>query len=84
MGVNFLLLFLFCFDVVTRMETEEVVVKMSVGEVLFEEQYGSSSIERSYVCTESGKIKAVDSKKEKFQSVGHVFAVSFLTSFDLV
>lgn len=47
------------------------------GAVLFNEQYGSSSLKKDYVCTESGSVKILESQnsRETFQSVGHTFRV---------
>ena len=52
-------------------------LKMS-GHVAFDEQYGSTSLERSYVYNENGSIKILEKKKENFQSLGHVFRVSLI------
>ena len=48
------------------------------GHVAFDEQYGSTSLERSYVYNENGSIKILEKKKENFQSLGHVFRVSLI------
>ena len=51
------------------------------GHVAFDEQYGSTSLERSYVYNENGSIKILEKKKENFQSLGHVFRVSLICLF---
>ena len=51
------------------------------GHVAFDEQYGSTSLERSYVYNENGSIKILEKKKENFQSLGHVFRVSLICMF---
>ncbi|XP_067933462.1 RUS family member 1-like [Watersipora subatra] len=46
--------------------------------VLFDEQYGSTTLNQRYVCTATGAVKIIENKKETFQSIGHAFRSVFL------